>query len=167
MPSAGRMRPNTMSSGSLTTPRHSPVSTMTFSATLVNRPKKPFQSPWTHQAGVAVRALAMALLLSTMLVCYESGSGETGEQRSRRRHPSEDAALRLDHRQAHRLELREVGAGAVLQHQAIEAAIVRLAHRRVDADLGGDATHQQPGDAAAAQHGFQVGGVERALARLV
>src|SRR4051794_29197484 len=49
MPSAGRMRPNTVSAGGCTTPRHRPVSTMTWSRTLVNRPKKPFQSPGTHR----------------------------------------------------------------------------------------------------------------------
>ncbi len=49
MPSAGRMRPNTVSAGSCTTPRHRPVRTMTLSRTLVNRPKKPFQSPGTQR----------------------------------------------------------------------------------------------------------------------
>src|SRR6516164_5682967 len=51
MPSAGRMRPNTVSAGSWTTPRHRPVSTITFSSTFVNRPKKPFRSPGTHRRG--------------------------------------------------------------------------------------------------------------------
>ena len=45
----GRMRPNTVSAGSWTTPRQSPVSTITLSSTLVNRPKKPFQSPATQK----------------------------------------------------------------------------------------------------------------------
>ena len=48
MPSAGRMRPNTVSAGSCTTPRQSPVRTITLSRTLVNSPKKPFQSPGTQ-----------------------------------------------------------------------------------------------------------------------
>jgi hypothetical protein len=47
--SAGRIRPNTMSFGSFTTPSTSPLSTMTFKATLVNSPKNAFQSPGTHQ----------------------------------------------------------------------------------------------------------------------
>src|SRR5262249_13633654 len=49
MARAGRMRPNTMSPGILTTPRVRPVSTITLSTTLVKRPKKAFQSPGTHQ----------------------------------------------------------------------------------------------------------------------
>src|ERR1035438_4852256 len=48
IPSAGRMRENTISGGSFTTPKLRPESTMTLSRTLVNRPKKPFQSPGTH-----------------------------------------------------------------------------------------------------------------------
>src|SRR5215470_1598494 len=49
MARAGRMRPNTMSPGILTTPKVRPVSTITLSTTLVKRPKKAFQSPGTHQ----------------------------------------------------------------------------------------------------------------------
>src|SRR5262249_15629949 len=126
------MRPNTTSSGSFTTPRHSPVNTMTLSATLVNRPKKPFQSPGTHQDGEATRALMPV-----------SCSCQSRKQRFGRRHPAENAALRLDHGDASGLELGEVGAGAVFQHQAVEAAVVRLAHCGVDADLGGDAADQE------------------------
>ena len=40
-----------MSSGMFTTPSDRPVSTMTLSRTLVNSPKKPFQSPGTHNRG--------------------------------------------------------------------------------------------------------------------
>src|SRR5262249_37671549 len=49
MARAGRIRPNTMSPGILTTPRVRPVSTITLSTTLVKRPKNAFQSPGTHQ----------------------------------------------------------------------------------------------------------------------
>src|SRR5580700_9647070 len=132
MASAGNTRPNTMSSGSFTTPRQRPVSTMTFSATLVNRPKKPFQSPATHHDGEAVRALIGF-----------SCSGECGEQRRRRCYPAEDAALRLDHLDPGSLELGEVRAGTVLQHETVEAAVVGLAHCGVDADLGGDTADKQ------------------------
>ena len=65
------------------------------------------------------------------------------------------------------LELGEVGGDAVLEHQAVVAAVVGLAHRGVDADLGGDAADDELCDAAAAQDGVEVGGVERALAGLV
>ena len=92
---------------------------------------------------------------------------ECGEQRRGRRDPAEDAALRLDHRDPRGVEFGEVGASAVLQHETVEAAIVGLAHRGVDADLGCDAANQKLSDAAAAQHGFQIGGVERAFAGLV
>jgi len=51
MPSAGRMRPKTMSFGIFTTPSASPDKTMTLSKTFVNKPKKPFQSPDTHHRG--------------------------------------------------------------------------------------------------------------------
>src|SRR4030095_7973138 len=51
-----RMRPNTVSAGICTTPRHRPVSTITFSSTLVNSPKKPFQSPGTQKRTSPVAA---------------------------------------------------------------------------------------------------------------
>ena len=83
------------------------------------------------------------------------------------RYPAEDAALRLDHLQAHRLELGEIGADAVLRHEAVVAAVVGFAHGGVHADLGGHAGDDELRDAAVLQDGVQVGGEERALARLV
>src|SRR6516165_8777578 len=72
MPRAGKIRPKTISFGSLTTPRQSPVSTITFSTTLVNRPKNPFQSPGTHQrigaartSCVVIDSLPVYLLIGT------------------------------------------------------------------------------------------------------
>ena len=89
-------------------------------------------------------------------------------ERGRRiRHPAEDRALRLDHREAHLVEFRKVGGAAVGEHDAAIAAVVRLAHRGVDADLGGDAADQQVLDAEIAQQRVEVGRVERALAGLV
>ena len=64
MASAGRMRPNTTSSGNFTTPRTNPVSTMTFNMTLVKSPKNAFQSPGTHNF---TGALIVVLLNSTSL----------------------------------------------------------------------------------------------------
>ena len=81
--------------------------------------------------------------------------------------PAEDAALRLDHLQRDALELGEVRADAVGQHDAFVAAVVRLAHRRVHAHLGGDAADDQRLDAAVVQDEVEVGGEERALAGLV
>src|SRR5215831_15389579 len=68
MARAGRMRPNTMSPGILTTPRVRPVSTITLSTTLVKRPKKAFQSPGTHQRTgcSAVVTLAIRVLLCAL-----------------------------------------------------------------------------------------------------
>ena len=57
--------------------------------------------------------------------------------------PAENPALRLDHLEAHLLEFREIRADAILEHEAVEPAIVGLAHRGVDADLGGDAADDQ------------------------
>src|SRR5689334_10744091 len=61
MPSAGKIRPNTVSAGIWTTPRHRPVSTITLSRTLVNSPKKPFRSPMTHRRGPGC-AVAIVLM---------------------------------------------------------------------------------------------------------
>ena len=77
--------------------------------------------------------------------------GASAASSSRRiRHPAEDAALRRDHREARFVELREIGGAAVGEHDAAVAAIVGLAHRGVDADLGGDAADDQRLDAAIA-----------------
>src|SRR5471032_896336 len=59
------------------------------------------------------------------------------------------------------------GAGAILEDQALEPAIVGLAHRGVYADIGGDAGQHDIVDATRAQHQLEIGSAERALARLV
>src|SRR5208282_6558557 len=149
-----------MSAGRLTTCRHSPLSTMTLRTTLVNRPKKPFQSPGTHQRGAAISAVFItSSSTSGCLKCFDDGLG--------RGDPAEDAALRLDHTQPHLLKLREVRSDAIGDDEAVVPAVVSLAHRRVDTDLGGDPADDQLGDAAVLQHRVEVGGEERALARLV
>src|SRR6516164_5866816 len=115
-----------MSAGRLTTCRHSPVSTMTLRTTLVNSPKKPFQSPGTHQRGAATTVFIVSSL--------PSGCLESGDDRNGRGDPAEDAALRLDHAQPHLLKLREVRADAIGHDEALVAAVVSLAYRRIDAD---------------------------------
>ena len=65
------------------------------------------------------------------------------------------------------MEFGEVGCAAIRQHHAAIAAVVGLAHRGVDADLGGDAAYQQVPDAVFLQDVAELGGVERALAGLV
>src|SRR6516162_477382 len=149
-----------MSAGRLTTCRHSPVSTMTLRTTLVNRPKKPFQSPGTHQRGAAISAVFITS--SSTSGCLECGHDGLG-----RGDPAEDAALRLDHAQPHLLKLREVRADAIGHDEAVVAAVVSLAHRRIYANLGGDPANDQLGDAAVLQHRVEVGGVKRTLARLI
>src|SRR5271163_1597328 len=98
------MRPNTMPSGSLTTPRQRPVSTITFNATLVNRPKNAFQSPGTQKLG-RVLAVSVADMGASSIEC--------GEQRRRVGDPAEDAALRGDHGQRGVVKLGEIGSDAV------------------------------------------------------
>src|SRR5271165_5453106 len=148
-----------MSAGRLTTCRHSPVSTMTLRTTLVNRPKKPFQSPGTHQRGAA----AAVFITSSST----SGCPECGDNGRRRGDPAEDPALCLDHAQPHLLKLREIRADAIGNDDALVAAVVGLAHGRIDADLGGDPADDQLSDAAVLQHRVEIGGEECALAGLV
>ena len=87
--------------------------------------------------------------------------------RRRRRVPADDRALRRDHRQRRRLELGEVALGAVLDQQAVVAAVVGLAHRGLHADLGRHAGEDEVRDAARLQDLVQAGGPEHALAGLV
>ncbi len=68
------MRPNTVSAGRCTTPRHSPVSTITLRITLVNSPKNPFQSPGTHQRTCAV---PLSLAIATLLLSRLATSGRS------------------------------------------------------------------------------------------
>src|SRR5471032_1812561 len=82
------------------------------------------------------------------------------ENLARVRHPAEDAALRLDHLQAHFLELRKVRADAVLRDQAVVAAVVGFAHGGVDAHFCGDAGHHELGDAAMLKDRVKIGGVK-------
>src|SRR2546428_91184 len=66
--------------------------------------------------------------------------------------PAEDAALRFDHLERGGVKFREVGAHAVFRHEAVVAAIIGLAQRGVDADLGGDAGEDELADAAILQN---------------
>jgi hypothetical protein len=65
------------------------------------------------------------------------------------------------------VKLGKIGGAGVGDDEAAEAAVIRLPERGVDADLGGDAGEEQHLDAAVAEHGFEFGGVEGALAGLV
>src|SRR5208282_4331822 len=96
-----------------------------------------------------------------------SGGGERGNDGVGRCDPAKDTALRLDHAQPHLLKLREIRADAIGDDDAVVAAVVCFAHRRIDTDLGGNPADDQLGDAAVLQHRVEVGGVKCALARLV
>ncbi len=103
-------------------------------------------SPATHQDSFSSAGLCWSCVAhdatSWRAVRAERNAG-------RRRDPAEDAALRGDHRQADPLELGEVGADAVRQHEALVAAVVGLADGGVHAHLGGDAGDDSAGDARA------------------
>src|SRR5260370_1242576 len=158
------MRPNTMESGIFSTSRSRPVSTSMLTRMLVPKPKKAFHSPETHSAGfLAIAALMMFLPSSG----FSSAAGERGKHRIRGRPPAEDAALGLDHRQPRFVKFRNVRGAAIGEHDAAVAAVVRLPHAGVDADLGGHAANEQILDPVPGQEGIQMGLVEGALARLV
>ena len=94
-----------------------------------------------------------------LLECGDDGGG-VGD-------PPEDAALRLDHLQPDALEFGEIRTDAIGYDQALVSAVVGLAGRGVHAHLGGDAGDEQLGDPRLGEDVLQLGGVERALARLV
>src|SRR5712671_360956 len=148
-----------MSGGRLTTCRHSPVSTMTLRTTLVNSPKKPFQSPGTHQRG---RAAEVFIAFSSRTGCRECVDHRFGGC-----DPAEYTTLRLDHAQPHLLKLREIRPDAIRYDDAFVAAVVRLTHRGIHADFGGNPADDQLSDVAVLQHRVEVGGVKGALPRLV
>ena len=80
---------------------------------------------------------------------------------------AEHAALHLDHLDGVVVVALVGRAAAILQQQALEAAVVGFAHGGVDAYVGGDAGEHDVVDAAQPQHQLEVGGAERALAGLV
>src|SRR6185436_5348340 len=130
IPMAGSTRPNTVSGGSWTTYRHNVVSTITFSSTFVNKPKNPFQSPGTHQRTAPCPFVMSSPCLFVVRRC--SRSRQRLQETRGIADPAENAALCLDHLQRRGLELREIRSDAILEHEAVVAAVVRLANRCVD-----------------------------------
>ncbi len=104
-------------------------------------------------------ALKVSTLVKVAAKASISGS-ESGD-------PAENAALGLDHLQAHGVELRKVGSDAVFEHEAVVASVIGFAHRGVDADFRRYAGDDQLLDAAVLEDGVEVGGVKGALPRLV
>ena len=82
-------------------------------------------------------------------------------------HRAEDAALHGDHLERGQMVPVVGRAGAVREQQTFVAAIVGVAHGRVDADVGRDAGERDVLDALAMEQQVQIGGVERTLPRLV
>jgi hypothetical protein len=75
--------------------------------------------------------------------------------------PAENAALSLDHLKAHFLKFGKVRAHAVFGNEAVVAAIVGLAHRGVDADLGGHTGDDELLYPAILQDGMKIGGEKK------
>src|SRR5260370_40221747 len=111
MPGGGSPRREAIEAGILTRGKHKPVRTMTLSTTLVKRPKNPFQSPSTHQAGPCASVVVAAVIKCS------SGSGKRRQDRRGCRHPSENPALGLDHLDAGLRERFEIGGNASLEHE--------------------------------------------------
>jgi hypothetical protein len=72
----------------------------------------------------------------------------------------------VNHGERGLLELGEVALGRVFDQQALVAAIVGFAHRRLHADFRRDAGQQEMRDALRPEQVVELGGVEGTLARL-
>src|SRR6478735_3665324 len=174
------MVPSTSLAGTEMTPIISPVNVSTLTRMLNPRPKNALVSPRVHHgmdsagasSGFSVGESAGGSVTSWDMGRVLSGGvgGDLLERRDERGgvgDPSEDAALRLDHLQADALELGEVRTDAIGYDEALVSSVVGLTGGGVHAHLGGDPGDQQLGDARLDEHVLQLGGVERALARLV
>src|SRR3954467_6765283 len=136
------MRPNTSESGIFSTKRNRPVSTSMLTRMLVPKPKNAFQSPDVHNAGLNSDLPAVPVNVPmTLPLCGRNL--HRLQDRGRVRDPAEDAALGLDHLQAHLVKFGEVGCAAVGDDDAAIAAVIGLAHGGVDAHFSGDAAHQE------------------------
>src|ERR1700743_3358321 len=143
------MRPNTSESGIFSTKRRTPVSTSILPRILGPKPKKAFQSPGVHKAGLKpdVPAEVLVLILKPLLLSYRSLQFHRFKNCGGVADPAEDATLGLDHLEAHLVEFRKIGSAAVGEHDAAIATVVRLANGGVDADLGRHAADEQVFDA--------------------
>src|SRR5262249_22580680 len=146
--------------------------TRTLTRMLVPNPKKAFQSPGTHHFSAPLLAV-IAFAIVPLPFCLPSPDSSALPRAQSldhvigARHPAAEAALRLNHLAAHGVDLREIGAAAILEHEAVVAAVVGFPDRRVDAALRGHAGDDELLDVPVLQDRVQVGRVKRALARLV
>ena len=107
------MRPNTSASGIFSTKRNSPVSTSMLTRMLVPKPKNAFQSPGVQIAGLNSPLLSHVVLIVTpplRIVWKCPVASAVDDIAPELRNPAENAALRLDHPQAHLVEFGKVGA---------------------------------------------------------
>src|SRR5579871_82509 len=176
MPSAGRILPNTIPSGSFTTPSTRLLNTITLRITFVPRPKNAFQSPAAHRRGrnspdvdTAITPPSSPRTRTSRAygACCLRRRRQRVDQSARVRDPAEDATLRLDHLEPDVLKLSEVGRYAVREDKAVIAAVVGFAHGSVHADFSRDAADDELSDPASAQDGVKVGSVECALSGFV
>ncbi len=79
------------------------------------------------------------------------GHGKTSRSACGRGDGAEHAALHGDHLEGGQVVAGVGGAAAILQQQALEAAVVGVAHGRVHANVGRDAGQDQVLDAQAVQ----------------
>src|SRR5258708_6041481 len=143
----------------------SPSSACTLpAASLSETPSSAVNAPKRFVSNDASMASGRA---SVMRAPPARASCERLDERARARHGAEHAVLHLDHLERGGVVAGVGRAAAVLEEQALVAAIVALAHRRVDADVGRDAREHEVGDALLAQDEVEVRRAERALARLV
>src|SRR6202050_415593 len=142
------MRPNTSASGIFSTKRSSPVSTRTLTRILVPNPNKAFQSPGTQNFGLNV---VVALIARFLVPRLSALSFQRRDHVLALPHPAENSTLGLDHFQPHLLEPWKIRTDAVFRNEAVVATIVGFAHRRIDANLGGDTGHHQLCDAVVLQ----------------
>ena len=92
---------------------------------------------------------------------------ERGTHRVARSGGSEHPALHVHHLDRRRVVPRVGGAGAVFEQEALVPAVVSLAHRGVDADVGGDAAEDDTLDPTRAEDQVQVRRAERTFPWLV
>jgi hypothetical protein len=98
-------------------------------------------------------------MLLRILKGLDNGGGRTG--------PADDGGLCADHLESGLFEVGEVAFGAVLDEEALVAAVVGFAHGGLDADFGSDAGDEEVGDAIAIEDLGERGVVERAFAGFV
>src|ERR1700691_1813678 len=96
---------------------------------LVPKPKKAFQSPGTQKRSIPRPVVVVMVDIALLLLLLRLASRrQRFDHGIRFRDPAEDAALGLDHLQAHGLELREIGPHAILEHEAVVAPVVGFAY---------------------------------------